>query len=154
MSRSQRARWWNSIAFVAVGVVLGALLALAERPQTAALVLASLVIAAWLVAPVRTSEPVHHWEAQERLVRDGRVIVYWRPGCLFCARLRLRLGPLARRATWVDIWADPEAAAFVRDLNGGAEVVPTVILTDGEARTNPDPARVRAELEGWHRHAA
>lgn len=154
MSRSQRARWWNSIAFVAVGVVVFALLVLAEQPQLAALAVAALLIAAWLVAPVRGSEPVHHWEAQARLVRDGRVIVYWRPGCVFCARLRLRLGPLARRATWVDIWADPEAAAFVRDVNGGAEIVPTVILTDGEAVTNPDPARVRAELDGTDRHAA
>ena len=86
-------------------------------------------------------------------MRDGRVIVYWRPGCFFCTRLRLRLGALADEATWVDIWADPAAAAFVRDVNGGAETVPTVILPDGEARTNPDPALVRGYLSQMRRAA-
>lgn len=99
-----------------------------------------------LVAPRRRARSPRHWEAQDRLVREGRAIIYWRPGCLYCTRLRLRLGAAGQQATWVDIWSDPEAAAFVRDVNGGAETVPTVILPDGEARTNPDPSLVRRHL--------
>src|SRR4051794_40246487 len=42
-------------------------------------------------------------EAQTRSVEDGRAVIYWRPGCPFCVRLRATLGPAARRAHWVDI---------------------------------------------------
>jgi hypothetical protein len=54
----------------------------------------------------------------------------------------------ASRATWVDIWSDPEAAAYVRTTNDGRnEVVPTVVI-DGIAHTNPKPRLVKAALAG------
>ncbi|WP_308121855.1 glutaredoxin domain-containing protein [Actinotalea ferrariae] len=71
--------------------------------------------------------------------------MYWRPGCHFCARLRARLGRHAGKAHWVDIWADPAAAAALRALTGGDEVVPTVVVR-GAAHLNPDPRWVRAQL--------
>ena len=74
------------------------------------------------------------------------VVVYWRPGCGFCARLKSSLGRLRDRATWVNIWADEEAAAYVRSVNDGNETVPTVVI-DGIPHTNPDPALVRERLE-------
>ena len=77
----------------------------------------------------------------------GPVVVYHRPGCTFCARLKLVLTGVRSRAIWVDIWDDPEAAAFVRSVNEGNETVPTVIM-DGRPHTNPDPFRVRRALTG------
>lgn len=133
---------------VALALVTGSFLLLVEQERVAAALLVVALLVAWIVAPVRRSEEIKHWEAQERLVQEGRVIVYWRPGCLACARLRLRLRGLKQRATWVDIWTDPAAAAFVRDINGGAETVPTVIFGDGHAVTNPDPDLLRAQLAG------
>ncbi|MBD0674629.1 glutaredoxin domain-containing protein [Streptomyces sp. CBMA156] len=84
-------------------------------------------------------------EAQRRSAADGRPVVYWRPGCRYCLRLRLRLGRTARQLHWVDIWRDPEAAALVRAANGGDETVPTVVV-NGRPHTNPDPAWVREQL--------
>lgn len=147
MSRSQRAKWWNTAAIAGGGILLASSLFLLGYVLPGVLVLAACGALAWLSSSRRAPQTSRHWEAQERLVREGRVIIYWRPGCMFCTRLRWRLGPLGRRATWVDIWSDPEAAAFVRDVNDGAETVPTVILSDGEAHTNPDPALVRAHLD-------
>ncbi|HKJ12443.1 MAG TPA: glutaredoxin domain-containing protein [Ornithinimicrobium sp.] len=77
--------------------------------------------------------------------KHSPVLIYWRPGCGFCARLRARLGPVAEKATWVNIWDDQEAAAFVREANGGSETVPTVVL-DGIPLTNPDPRVVKDRL--------
>ena len=74
-----------------------------------------------------------------------RVIVYWRPGCMYCERLRATLGADAERAQWINIWQDDEAAAFVRSVNGGNEVVPTVVIDD-VPHTNPDPALVKTAL--------
>ena len=73
-----------------------------------------------------------------RAAADGQVVVYWRKGCSFCQRLRLVLGRRGSKAAWVDIWADPDAAAFVRSVNDGNETVPTVVI-DGTAQTNPRP---------------
>lgn len=87
---------------------------------------------------------VTHAEARRRTSDDG-VVVYWRPGCPFCQRLTLALRGPGRRATWVNIWADPEAAAFVRSVNGGDETVPTVVI-DGTAHTNPASRLVRDAL--------
>jgi glutaredoxin len=80
-----------------------------------------------------------------RAADDGWVVVYWRKGCPFCQLLRLRLGRRVRDVVWVDVWADPEASAYVRSVNGGDEVVPTVVI-DGRPHTNPPPARVLAAL--------
>ena len=76
----------------------------------------------------------------------GGIVVYWRPGCMYCLRLRWSLGRLARRATWVDIWADEDAAAFVRGVNGGNETVPTVVA-ENTVRTNPEVGWVRRALQ-------
>lgn len=140
------ARWWHSAAFVAAGlVVAGASLSLfLTEPAVLALVVA--LACAWLVSPMRRHRTSSHWEAQQRHVRDGAVIIYWRPGCWPCLRMRLWLLGRARRASWVDVWADPAASAFVRDVNGGAEIVPTVILPDGSPMTNPRPELVRAAV--------
>jgi len=74
------------------------------------------------------------------------VVVYWRDGCPFTMRLRHAVRGYADRAAWVDIWDDPDAAAFVRSTNaGGHETVPTVVI-DGVAHTNPDPALVLEAL--------
>ena len=74
-----------------------------------------------------------------------RAIIYWRPGCQYCIRLRLKLGRLARRAYWVNIWTDPEAAAAVRAITGGNETVPTVVHA-GHPQVNPDPDQFRRQL--------
>ena len=73
------------------------------------------------------------------------VVIYWRPGCGFCSRLRSTLAGDAEKATWINIWEDKNAAAIVREANNGNEVVPTVML-DGIAVTNPDPSLVKAKL--------
>jgi len=76
---------------------------------------------------------------------DGGVVVFWRPGCTFCQRLALTLRSVSHDATWVDIWSDDDARAYVRSVNHGDETVPTVVI-DGRVHTNPAPSVVRAAL--------
>ena len=79
------------------------------------------------------------------VVEQGIPVVYWRPGCHYCLRLRLSLLLSRRRVVWVDISSDPAAAARVRSVNGGNETVPTV-FSRGSVRTNPSPRWVREQL--------
>jgi mycoredoxin len=100
---------------------------------------------AWLMSPLVFPRSLPAAQAKQRSSADGRPIVYWRPGCRYCLRLRLRLGRSARQAHWVDIWRDPAGAATVRAATGGDETVPTVVV-DGKPYVNPEPAWVRQRL--------
>jgi len=64
------------------------------------------------------------------------VTVYWRPGCPYCGSLRRGLARSGLATREADIWADPEAAAFVRAHAGGHETVPTVDV-GGTVLVNP-----------------
>ncbi|MEI5519620.1 glutaredoxin domain-containing protein [Streptomyces brasiliscabiei] len=114
-------------------------------PGTGTALLLVFVALAGVTSPLIFPRSIGAREAERRSAVDGRPIVYWRPGCSFCMRLRLRLGRGARRAHWVDIWRDPEGAAAVRAANDGNETVPTVVVA-GRPHTNPDPAWVRERL--------
>jgi mycoredoxin len=79
---------------------------------------------------------------------DERLTVYWRPGCPFCAKLRARLKVARVPYRGVDIWQDPEAAALVREHNGGDELVPTVCLDGDRWFSNPRFGTLRAAMRG------
>jgi len=100
------------------------------------------------------------------------IIVYSRPGCPFCFSLRggLRRAGLPFRE--VNIWDDPNAAAFVRSVASGNETVPTVSigkvsLVNPSARRvlevvanetpallpSPSPAQSRSQRSWFRRHS-
>lgn len=74
------------------------------------------------------------------------VVVYWRRHCPYCASLRRALRHAGLPTVEHDIWAEPEAAAFVRRVAGGNETVPTVVVDD-EVFVNPS-ARTVLEAAG------
>ena len=84
-----------------------------------------------------------HTEALARA--EHGVTVYWRPGCMFCDRLRISVRSRREQITWVNIWEDDAGRAYVAGVNGGNETVPTVVI-GGTAHTNPAPAVVKAAL--------
>ncbi len=112
---------------------------------TAAAVLPAFLALAIVNSPLFFPRSTSAQEAQRRSAVDGRPVVFWRPGCTYCIRLRIRLGRSARRLHWVDIWRDPAGAAAVRAANDGNETVPTVVVAS-KPHTNPDPAWVREQL--------
>jgi mycoredoxin len=123
-------RWGTSAVMAAGAVVVG----------TVSIPLAAVfLVAAVVFSPLMFPRPVTDAEARER----GLPIIYWRPGCQYWLRLRIRLGLSGRRFTWVDIWRDPAGAATVREVTGGDETVPTVVVA-GVGHVNPDPRWVRS----------
>ncbi|MFF9177568.1 glutaredoxin domain-containing protein [Streptomyces sp. NPDC014793] len=139
-------RSWTVPALIGLcGVVIATGLFLGRGPGAAAPVLVWFVLLAVVYSPVIFPRPVGAEEARRRGAVDGRPIVYWRPGCKYCLRLRIGLGRDADRLHWVDIWRDPAGAAEVRAVNGGDETVPTVVIA-GRPYVNPDPAWLRGRL--------
>lgn len=60
-------------------------------------------------------------------------------------RLRLVLRWHRLHPRMINIWRDPEAAAYVRSVADGNETVPTVVI-DGRPVVNPSPHAVVAAL--------
>ncbi|MFD7393039.1 glutaredoxin domain-containing protein [Streptomyces sp. NPDC059852] len=138
-------RWTLAARFALGGAVLTAALLL-SGDRTGALTAAAVsLLIAVVHSPLVFPRSVGAEEARRLSDADGRPVVYWRPGCVYCLRLRLRLGLRAGRAHWVDIWRDPAGAAEVRAANGGDETVPTVVVA-GRPHTDPDPRWVRERL--------
>ena len=141
MPRRRISAWLPPAALAGLGVAEAAVFAAQQRPLPALLAVGGLGLVAWVLSPAAFPRSAPHPPARDT------VVVYWRPGCVYCVRLRWSLGRLARRATWVDIWSDDGAAAFVRGVNDGNETVPTVVVAES-VRTNPDVAWVRRALRG------
>ncbi|MFE9644319.1 glutaredoxin domain-containing protein [Streptomyces sp. NPDC006365] len=114
-------------------------------PGTAAALLLAFLALAGVNSPLIFPRSIGAQEAQRRSAVDGRPVVFWRPGCKYCIRLRIRLGRSARQLHWVNIWRDPAGAVAVRAANDGNETVPTVVVA-GQPHTNPDPEWVREQL--------
>lgn len=130
--------WWPPAMFAVSGILL-AVVVQQVVPAVAFLVLAL------IFSPLIFPRSLTNEAARQLSAADGRPIVYWRPGCQYCLRLRLRLGRSATKVHWVNIWKDPEGAAAVRAIADGNETVPTVVA-GGEAAINPDPAWLLARV--------
>lgn len=73
------------------------------------------------------------------------VVVYWRPGCPYCMKLRMRLRLTRLRYREVNIWKSPEAAAYVRSVANGNETVPTVDVA-GHPLVNPSVGQLMSTV--------
>jgi len=156
MSRSTRAQWTNATVLVGLGVLIfvwsiGFPAALVGFAVVASPVFKKKSVshqqALALTGIGAPTQPTTHSEANmsQESSDQPNVIIYHRPGCSFCARMKMALREVSDKAVWVDIWDDPEAAEFVRSVNNGNETVPTGVI-DGEAHTNPAPDMVRQAL--------
>ena len=76
-----------------------------------------------------------------------RPTIFTTTWCGYCRRLKLQLDAAGVAYDEVNIERDPDAAAFVENVNGGNHTVPTVRFPDGSALTNPSLAQVTAKLD-------
>lgn len=137
--------WILPMLFVLCGSAVATALVLKGDPGAAGVYLLAFALIAGLNSPLVFPRSIGVVEARRRSAADGRPVVFWRPGCTYCLRLRVRLGRRGRQVHWVNIWRDPAGAAAVRAVNEGNETVPTVVV-DGRPHVNPDPAWVREQL--------
>lgn len=137
--------WILPMLFVLSGAVVATGLVLRGSTGAAVALPLVFVLLAGVNSPLIFPRSIGALEAQRRSAVDGRPVVFWRPGCMYCLRLRIRLGRSARQLHWVDIWRDADGAAVVRAANDGNETVPTVVVA-GRPHVNPDPEWVRGQL--------
>ena len=78
----------------------------------------------------------------------GSVVMYSTTWCGYCRRLKTQLRSAEIPFTEVNIEEAPEAAAFVEQVNGGDQTVPTLLFPDGSSAPNPSLAQVQERLAG------
>ncbi|MBB4695158.1 glutaredoxin domain-containing protein [Paractinoplanes abujensis] len=127
---------------IAAGIIGGVPMIINGSVLGGVLILAAFVLFGGFVAPLAFPRSITDADARAAQAADGRPIIYWRPGCPYCLRMRALLAREAGRYHWVDIWNDPAAAASVRAIAGGNETVPTVVAAD-QSYVNPSPQLVR-----------
>ncbi|HEY3437454.1 MAG TPA: mycoredoxin [Actinotalea sp.] len=76
----------------------------------------------------------------------GTVTMLSTTWCGYCRRLKSQMDRAGVAYTEVNIEEHPDAAAFVEQVNGGNQTVPTVVFPDGSAATNPSLAHVQERL--------
>ena len=69
--------------------------------------------------------------------------IYSTSTCGYCHRLKTQLDREGIPYTDVNIEHDDTAATFVESVNGGNQVVPTVVCPNGSALTNPSIAQIK-----------
>lgn len=73
---------------------------------------------------------------------SSEIELYTRPGCPYCFTLRTGLRRAGLTFREINIWENPDAAAFVRSVANGNETVPTVVV-GAVQMVNPSARRVR-----------
>lgn len=85
---------------------------------------------------------------------ESMVTMYSTSWCGYCVRLKSQMKRAGIAFTEVNIEQDPAAAQFVGSVNGGNHVVPTVVMPDGTAMTNPSIHQVLAAVTAGQRDCA
>lgn len=77
---------------------------------------------------------------------NGKIVMYGADWCPDCRRAKRFFAEHGIAYEWRDVEADPEARAFVVQVNGGRQVIPTVVFEDGSLLVEPSNAELAAKL--------
>lgn len=80
------------------------------------------------------------------------VTIFFADWCPFCSRLRERLDRTDTPYELVDVEAEgtEDINEWIKSVNDGNRIVPTVLYADGTHETNPQASAVRAKIEELH----
>lgn len=82
---------------------------------------------------------------------NEHVTVFFADWCPFCARLRADLDASSTPYAAIDVdngaEGNEELNEWIKSVNDGNRIVPTVLFSDGTHATNPPADAVRAKLE-------
>ena len=69
--------------------------------------------------------------------------------CGDCRRAKAIFAEMQVPYVWIDIDQNPQAAAFVKQINRGLRRVPTIMFPDGTILVEPDSKSLRAKLRNF-----
>lgn len=83
---------------------------------------------------------------------NSDVTIFYAEWCPFCARLRERLDRTETPYDLFDVESEgaDEINEWIKSVNDGNRIVPTVVYSDGTHATNPPASAVRAKIRELH----
>jgi thioredoxin reductase (NADPH) len=77
---------------------------------------------------------------------DATLTLYGASWCPHCKRVKKFLATHRVRYSNIDVDADPDAIGRVKELQGGGQIIPTVVYADGTHDVNPSDQELAARL--------
>lgn len=153
MATTVPVRAWARPALVVVGGLLFALLLwmLDQRLGAGAAALLTLFLAYW-TWPLREGDHTPFGAAMAE-VRDDHAVILWAPGDPYSARLQTAIRGRRTDVTWVNVYQDEEAEAFVL-AHGGRAALPLVIIGENVVTHATVGHYLDARAEGQQRAQA
>jgi thioredoxin reductase (NADPH) len=94
-------------------------------------------------AGVHKSAATRHNEEETNM---ADIKVYGAPWCSDCRRSKQFLGEQRIAYDWIDIDQDPSGAELVKQRNGGKQIIPTIIFSDGSFLAEPSNDELARKL--------
>lgn len=82
----------------------------------------------------------------EFIPESGSITMFSTDWCGYCKRLKLMLDKTGIGYTEINIENTPGTPELIEEINGGDQIVPTVVFPDGTSATNPSLRDVQARL--------
>ena len=79
-------------------------------------------------------------------MKPSTIVMYSTTWCGDCKRAKKFFDKQKVAYIDVDIEKDEKGLAFMREINDGARVVPTILFPDGEKLIEPSTAELRAKM--------
>lgn len=80
--------------------------------------------------------------------KPGNIVFYGTSWCGGSRRARRIFSQVGAACIEIDIDADEQAEAFVKELNRGYRSVPTIVFPDGTVLVEPDDDKLLEKLKG------
>jgi mycoredoxin len=77
-----------------------------------------------------------------------QIKIYGTKWCPDCFRAKRVFERVKIPFTWIDIESDARALAYVREVNGGYQSVPTIVFPDGTVMVEPGNKELEKKLAG------
>ena len=77
---------------------------------------------------------------------DDGIVVYGGLWCVDCRRAKQFFDDREIDYQWVDVDEDEAALAYVREVNEGRRIIPTIVFQDGSTLVEPSNAELAAKL--------
>ena len=84
--------------------------------------------------------------AEQLGITGAEFVMFSTNGCGYCRRLKSQLNEAGINFREVNIEQESQYAPLVESINGGNQVVPTLLFADGSSLTNPAVLAVKAKI--------
>ena len=78
---------------------------------------------------------------------DVNIKIYGTDWCSDCTRVKSFLDKYQVEYNWFNIELDKELQDYVREMNNGKQIVPTIVFDDGTVLVEPTNAELAEKLE-------